>query len=252
MSTDSAWEEWGRQDPYFGVLTEPKYRKSVLTAEAKKEFFDVGQAHAEYLMHMIKQRIDPVFQPQSILDFGCGVGRLVIPFARLAAEVVGMDVSSAMLLETKKNCDEQGIDNVQLFMSDDELSLLTRQFDLIHSYIVFQHISPDRGRRIFGNLLRHIRVGGVGAIHLTYSKSNYEDTHGLAPPLAPPPIMSTTDISPPIPDALPPGADPEMQMNPYHMNEVLFSLQSAGVSRFHTEFTDHGGELGVFVFFQKS
>ena len=36
------------------------------------------------------------------------------------------------------------------------------------------------------------------------------------------------------------------------MNELLFLMQKAGVWRFHTEFTDHGGELGVFVFFQKS
>ena len=48
------------------------------------------------------------------------------------------------------------------------------------------------------------------------------------------------------------GADPEIQMNPDHMNELLFLMQKAGVWRFHTEFTDHGGELGVFLCFQKS
>ena len=42
-----------------------------------------------------------------------------------------------------------------------------------------------------------------------------------------------------------------MQMNPYHMNEALFAIQRAGMSRLHAEFTDHSGELGVFLFFQK-
>jgi hypothetical protein len=39
-------------------------------------------------------------------------------------------------------------------------------------------------------------------------------------------------------------------MNPYNMTEILFLMQTAGVSRFHADFTDHGGELGLFLFFQ--
>lgn len=250
MNSDSAWEAWGRQDPYYGVITNPKFRKTALTAEAKHEFFESGRAHAEYVMLMIRQHIDANFQPKSMLDFGCGVGRLVVPFAKLAAEIVGMDVSDAMLLEAKKNCDEHGIDNVQLLKSDDELSLLTRQFDLIHSFIVFQHIPPERGRAIFGRLLQHIPAGGVGAIHFSYSKTQYENTHGLAPDM-PEPAMPTIGQMRVSSQPLTPGADPEMQMNPYHLNELLFLLQKAGVSRLHAEFTDHAGELGVFLFFQK-
>lgn len=251
MNTDSAWEAWGRQDPYFGVITDPKFRSSALTTDALKEFFESGRVHAEYVMQMIRQHIDPNFRPKSILEFGCGVGRLVVPFAKLAADVVGMDVSSAMLLEAKKNCEAQGIGNVQLLVSDDELTQLKQQFDLIHSYIVFQHISPERGRAIFANLLRHLPVGGVGAIHFSYSKDHYEGTNGVAPQTAQP-VDSAALKKARLPQPLPPGADPEMQMNPYHLNELLFLMQRAGVRRFHTEFTDHGGELGVFMFFQKT
>ena len=255
MTTDSAWEAWGKQDPYYGVITDPKFRKSALTNEARQEFFESGRIHADYVMHMIRQHIDANFQPKSVLDFGCGVGRLVVPFAKLAAEVVGVDVSTAMLLEARKNCAEQDIANVQLFLSDDELSLLGRQFDLIHSFIVFQHIPPERGRSLFAKLLRHIAVGGVGAIHVSYSKSQYADTHGLAPSLlrCSPLVAEPTDVPESgVAQPLAARADPEMQMNPYQMNELLFLMQKAGVWRFHTEFTDHGGELGVFLFFQKS
>ena len=45
------------------------------------------------------------------------------------------------------------------------------------------------------------------------------------------------------------GADPEIQMNPYNMNEILFLMQCEGVQQLHVEFSDHGGELGVFMFF---
>jgi hypothetical protein len=43
-----------------------------------------------------------------------------------------------------------------------------------------------------------------------------------------------------------------MQMNPYNMNEILFLLQCRGVQRTYVEFTDHGGELGVSLFFSLS
>jgi hypothetical protein len=39
-------------------------------------------------------------------------------------------------------------------------------------------------------------------------------------------------------------------MNPYNINEILFLLQCRGVRQLHCDFTDHGGELGVFLFFK--
>jgi hypothetical protein len=47
------------------------------------------------------------------------------------------------------------------------------------------------------------------------------------------------------------GDDPEMLMFPHRLNDLLFSAQQAGARTCHLEFTDHGGELGVFLFFQR-
>jgi SAM-dependent methyltransferase len=243
MSTDKAWEEWGRRDPYFGVITCEKFRRTELTTDAKREFFESGRVHAQYVMQMINQHIDPHFRPRAILDFGCGVGRLVVPFARIAQEVVGLDVSSSMLLEAKRNCDELGVRNVRLLVSDDSLSALTGKYDLIHSFIVFQHIPSYRGGAIFRGLLSFLKDGGVGAMHFAYSKDIYATTNGVPPP----PLRSVSINA----EAPPSDADPEMQMNPYSMTEILFLMQKSGVYRFHAEFTDHGGELGIFLFFQK-
>ncbi len=165
MSTDEAWEEWGRRDAYFGVITDSKYRRSHITEELKRDFFESGAVHVRNLFETIRRYIDPDFKPKTILDFGCGVGRLLAPFAAVAEHVVGLDVAPSMLLEAKRNCDERRLRNVTLMTSDDELSVLTDSFDLIHSYIVFQHIPVRRGRVIVGRLIEHLRPGGVGAIH---------------------------------------------------------------------------------------
>jgi hypothetical protein len=86
---------------------------------------------------------------------------------------------------------------------------------------------------------------GVGAFQLLYSKSQYAETHGIAPEHH---LTRRSERRPRVPA----GSDPEMQMNPYNMNEILFFMQNAGVQKFHADFTNHGGELGLFMFFQKS
>jgi SAM-dependent methyltransferase len=241
-STDSAWEEWGRRDPYFGVITNPKFRRAEITKGSKQEFFESGRLHVEYVLQVINRWLEPHFLPKTVLDFGCGVGRLLVPFAKIAEDVVGLDVSPSMLKEARRNCDDNGLKNVRLVASDDSLSSLKGSFDLIHSCLVFQHIPRERGIQIIRALLAHVAPGGKGAFHILYSKSSYSETYGVGPQSIRP---ARATVVP-----LPPGVDPEMQMNPYNMNEICFVLQQRGISRFHAEFTDHGGELGAFVFFQ--
>jgi SAM-dependent methyltransferase len=243
MSTDLAWEEWGRREPYFGVITDPKFRSGEITDQTRLEFFESGRWHVNYVMQTIRKYVDAGFEPKRALDFGCGVGRLLIPFAGVARQVFGLDVSPSMLQEARRNCEVHGITNAHFLQSDDALSALTGGFDLIHSCIVFQHIPVERGGSIFSRLLKHLRPGGIGALQFTYSKARFAATNGIAPIEALPVAAATNPNSATI--------DPEIQMNPYNLNSILFMMQESGVARFYADFTDHGGELGVFLFFTK-
>ena len=44
-NTDDHWKQWGKQDPYFAVLSHKKFRKENIEAN-RKEFFESG---AEYV-----------------------------------------------------------------------------------------------------------------------------------------------------------------------------------------------------------
>jgi len=276
MSTDVEWEKWGQQDPYYGVITWDKFRADKLDDAALADFFDSGERHVGNVLASCRRYIDPQFAPTRVLDFGCGVGRLVVPFAAVAAEVVGVDVSPSMLAEARRNCDQRGLANVALELSDDSLSRVQGDFDLVHSVIVLQHIEPVRGRLIFKRLVELIRPGGIGALHLTYGKAFFPDTFGQppappppAPPVAPPapapaprllrrllgraPAVAPPVAPAPAPIVEPPapGGDPQMLMNSYNLSEIAFLLQGAGIAKFDAEFSDHGGELGVFLFFHR-
>lgn len=250
--TDRAWEEWGRLEPYYSVLTQSKYRMSALDSEARQEFFESGQLHADGVLSAIRKHVIANFNPKSVLDFGCGVGRLIIPFARIATEVVGLDVSPGMLREAQENCRLYGISNARLLLSDDSLSAVASQkFELVHSSIVMQHIPRDRGKLIFRNLLECVAPGGAVAVQLLYGKSSFASTYGIAPDPAPPTRPKWYELARFLKAQPPPKpTEPEMQMNPYNVNELLFFMQMRGVTRFFSQFTDHTGELGLWLYFQ--
>jgi 2-polyprenyl-3-methyl-5-hydroxy-6-metoxy-1,4-benzoquinol methylase len=263
-NTDLEWETWGKNDPYFGVVTSEKYRSDRLDHNAKREFFKSGEDVVEQVLSNCRKRFGDDFAPKNMLDFGCGVGRLVIPFAGVVDRVVGVDVSDSMLEEAKKNCEINALQNVSFLRSDDNLSLLQESFDFIHSFVVFQHIPTDRGKRIFGKLLSRLNDGGVGAVHMTYAKSYFDRSFGMPPSHSLARRLASA-IKHRVKNRLNShrrtneiqkqhgsmSRDPQMQMNSYLLNEIFYLIQAAGIRDVYSEFTDHGGHLGVYIYFQK-
>ena len=103
-NSDRDWELFGKTDPYYAVLTAPEFHGQ-LSAAARAKFFGLGEEHIETMLSIIRERLDPAFAPRHALDFGCGVGRLLIPLGRRCDEVTGVDISSSMLAEARRNCD---------------------------------------------------------------------------------------------------------------------------------------------------
>jgi SAM-dependent methyltransferase len=239
--TDIEWQKWGEQDPYFAVITEPKFRSANLTAEAKQQFFDSGQRHVQYVLECCRPHFDPTVPIRRVLDFGCGTGRLVLPFARQFEHVVGVDISPAMLNEARRNATDAGLSNISWSLSDDALSAVQGRFELVHTFITLQHLETPRARTLFLRLIDLVNEGGVAALHITYSNSGLAPTYGVLPP--------NLRIIPPPPSKA--GEDPVMLMTLNSLSELAFIMQSKGIRRFSAEFTDHGGALGVFLFFGK-
>jgi len=262
MTTDTEWQAWGIRDPYFAVLTNPKYRSDALTPDAKLEFFASGSRTAIMVLNTCRGYFGAHFAPQRVLDFGCGVGRLSIPFAAQAREVVGMDVAESMLAEARLNCQAQNCHNVTLVLSDDTLSRATGQFDLVYSGIVLQHIEVARGRKLFAELVGKVIHGGCGVIQVTFAWDKYEAEFGVVPDS--PAVSRARKGRNSQTKAFwrraferlgvlrtAPVSDPEMQMNYYNLSQLMFILEQAGVQRVFSTFTNHNGALGVVMYFQK-
>ena len=246
--SDWDWERLGQTDPYFAVLTEPQYRGQLSDAD-RAEFFRTGEWHVNQVLSIIRARLHPTFAPARALDFGCGVGRLLIPLASRCREVTGVDVSPAMLEEARRNCDAAGVSHVRLIRNDDdELTAVEGEFDFVHSYIVLQHIPVRRGERLVRELANRLAPNGVGVFHVLY-----------APPAASPFRRVLYWARTHVPGAhwalnLARGrsaSTPVMQSNRYSVTRLLDILSSAGCPEVYVRFTNHQEHRGVLLFARK-
>jgi SAM-dependent methyltransferase len=252
-NSDETWEYYGRTDPYFGVLTQDSFRRGQMTSDAKAQFLESGRRYVEWIVDTIRSDLEATFSPERGLDFGCGVGRLTIPLAKVCKNMVGVDVSESMLAEARNNALEQSVSNVTFVKGDDGLTKVTGPLDFVHSFIVFQHIPPERGEVILKQLVELLRDDGIGALHFTCSWSSkaslgrrlLTDAYRLFPPL-----YGVRNLAKGRP-----FREPMMQMNAYDLNRLFRILQESGCHRVQVRFTETGyfghGFYGAVILFQK-
>lgn len=247
--SDRAYDRAGQTNPYFGVVTLNRFLSANLDAAGLREFFASGEEHVARVLAAIRAHLAADFKPRRALDFGCGVGRILIPLAREAGQAVGVDVSDAMLAEAKRNCRERNLDYVSFVKSDDRLSCLEGTFDLIHSLIVFQHIAPRRVEVLVRGLLAHLEPGGVGALHFTTRlRLRRRIANRLKKTL--PPVNIAVNLYRRRPWNL--GL---IEMNSFPLHRVIGLLAEAGILSIYADFTGlcsgPHDDQGAMVYFQR-
>jgi SAM-dependent methyltransferase len=244
MSTDKAWEKFGKGDPYFGVLADARFAADKIDAH-RDDFFASGRSSVAHILDRYGEHFGGL-QRERALDFGCGVGRLTFPLAREFASVVGLDISRSMLSEAETNARQLDVSNVQFALADDQLSNAPGGFDFVNSYIVLQHIPVLRGLPILSRLVDKVRPGGGFHVHFSIrtdslaSRSVWWASHHI------PGVKIWQNIRS--------GRDwnaPAMQMNNYPLNRIVVQLVGQGVSEFFCSAEQHAKFLTCSLFGKK-
>lgn len=115
----------------------------------------------------------------SILDFGCGSGRLSQYLYRLTpkAQFFGCDLDSHALIEAQRLCPNG---HFQVNNSRPPLDFDTGQFDLVLSYSVFTNISEASHMAWLTELGRVLQTGGV-MLHTVHSYEYLRRTAFFSP-----------------------------------------------------------------------
>jgi SAM-dependent methyltransferase len=219
------WERFGREDPYYGVWVNEEFRGRDLDPERRARFFASGEEHLATTLSRLRKLTGASGEPEVVLDYGCGVGRVLIPLARRASRAIGVDVSPSMLAEARRNLHEAGLQGVEL-LTPDSLDRLAPEFDLVHSAIVLQHIPVREGERIVGALAGLLRPGGAGAIQLPIAaRSSLRAFNALMKvPLASKVLNVVRGRR---------WSDPHMQMNVYDLSRLVLILHGRGIEVVH-------------------
>lgn len=240
---DPRFEAFAAREPFFAVLTAPKFLRANLTAEHEREFFASGEELADWIFHVIEHRLSPHFSPMSTLEYGCGVGRLAIPLARRPGSVTAVDRSPAMLAAARREADRRGVPHLE-FHTPEQFFAGSRRFDLLTCFHVLQRLPSAEGVPLLQALIARIASGGIGVFHVPYrtsaspgvqaarwARARLPLAHGIANLLRGKPV-----------------GEPLIPSHVYVLDEVLRACDAASIPATHVVF-EHQQELSSAIVF---
>lgn len=236
------WDEFAAKEPYFAVLTHPRFLRQHFDAVAEAEFFRTGEEYVSDLYGRVLENVASHFAPLSVLEYGCGVGRLLLPLARRAERVTGVDISPSMLDTARMHVTRAGLRNVEL-MSATDFAADDRRFDLVNCHLVLQRMRRREGMGLLRQLACRVREGGVGVFHLPLRANVSRLVRAARTARARVPgVNAFTNVL-----RGKPMTTPLIESNTYDINDVLSVLQEFGFDEPQLVFTRHGDLEGVVI-----
>ena len=164
------WDRRAAVDPYYWVAAtqEADYQSYVDSAEKDTKAFLDG---------LLRWSSFDTFKTQSILDLGCGIGRMTALLCPYFKQVVGVDVSQEMI--QKGRTLHPNLDNLQLDVnSGSDLDLYeTESFDVVCSYSVLPHLPVDIAQSYFCEIGRILKDQGLFRYQFWVGPSQHPDDH---------------------------------------------------------------------------
>ena len=158
MNQKDLWEKLARENSKYYINSDKGKR---ITDE---EFRDSGiNDYHKYIIEdgLIMGKLHYSSEPVTILDLGCGTGRMMEYMADDFNNVIGVDVSGEMIRQAYDRL--QGITNIELMENDGEnIPVKEDSVDIVFSYLVFQHIKDrEMVENNFKEVMRILKQKGL-------------------------------------------------------------------------------------------
>ena len=246
-NTDKDWAKLGLENPYWGVISAPEF--NCLTEDSKDlldRFYKTGEDEVNKLINTIKTKVKYNFEIGSVLDFGSGVGRLLLPFAQKTSNICyGCDISEGMHKKCLARANYLDLNNIKLIQNLENIKIC---FSIVNTRIVLQHIHPKRGMGYINKLAELVEDNGIFSLQVTvarektlikHNESNFyvfngDKVEGLF-----------TNIGSDNPSG-------SISMFDYSLIEIVLLLQKHNFTNMNLETDNMGGHISVHIIACKS
>ena len=157
--TKRAWEKLGKEEPYFSVITHDEMKTENLTEEVISRFFQSGNLKTIEIISSLKRNGVSNLERLSVLELGCGCGRITKSLARNFGHVDAVDISEGNLRIAREHIKDTNVDFFLMKEVEDYLKL--PQADIIYSFIVLQHNCPPVIEYILNVMMNKVNPNGI-------------------------------------------------------------------------------------------
>lgn len=149
------WDERARRDAFLYIAS---WRKDW----DEKSFFDSGEQDYLRLVHPVLQELQ--FDPlsKSMVELGCGAGRMTRSFAQRFHSVNAVDISAEMQVRAREYL--SSFSNIRWILSNGETiaDIESASVDFVFSYLVLQHMpNKEVVFSVIREIMRILRPEGV-------------------------------------------------------------------------------------------
>ena len=222
----AAWEDWGRIDPFWAILTESDARHGRWDVD---RFFATGVEQIEVMLAHA-QRYGRPARRGTALDFGCGLGRLTRALAPHFDRTYGLDVASTMIERAQELDTELGRSGAEYMRHDrEDLSrFASGSVDFLSCLLVLQHLpSRDAIEAYLREFVRVLNHGGVAVVQLPVRVPSADDNLHVPLHRRGKRMLRAVGVSPKfLYERL--GWEPEMLMSGIPYEETVSIFEAAG------------------------
>jgi ubiquinone/menaquinone biosynthesis C-methylase UbiE len=160
------WDELAGFNAEWAVLSDPETRFGQWDQE---RFFATGDEQIAKTMAAADELGLPE-RRESVLDFGCGVGRLSRALAKHFDRYVGVDISPEMIARAKQLAGPAENRDFVVNVAPDLSAFESGTFDAVVTFLVLQHIANrDQIRAYLAEFARVLAPGGLIAFQIPSS-----------------------------------------------------------------------------------
>jgi SAM-dependent methyltransferase len=167
------WSVLGSTCPHWSVLSGDEYLPDA-AVDNLDHFYASGTVDRDWLVATIGRAGRRADEFRTVLEYGCGLGRVTNHLAESFTQVIGCDISQTHLELAREYTAKAGITNVEYRLSRPPEYAMAAPYDLWFSFLVLQHNPPPVMASVLRQGLRKLNSGGLAVFQIPVWARTYQ------------------------------------------------------------------------------